>query len=416
MKVCILTTSFPRFRGDSAGIFIFHLSRWLAKKGADIEVISPHDPGCRFIEKWESIQIHRFPYFFPLQLQKLCYGSGVVKNIKKNFPTILQLPFLCASEFIYSLAYFKKNKPDIIHAHWSLPQGLIGIIAKRILKIPCVTSIHGSDVYGLRSTFFEALNTVVMRNSDVCTANSLATAQSARKVCGNDAITVLPMGVDTEYFVKTHDTAHLKQKFKIEGPVILFVGRLIDWKGITYLIRALPEILRRFPTAKALIIGSGPQRSELIRMAGAIGVANHIIFIDEVPQADLLAFYSMADIFVLPSIVNENGETEGLGVVLLEAMACGLPVIGSDVGGIPDIIKNGETGLLVRQKDSQDLSKQIIRLLTDEGFRKKMVSNARNFIETQYSWEIVAQRFLEIYRGVLEGNRSEVKYKATNHT
>ncbi len=404
MKVCILTTSFPRFKGDSAGIFIYHLSRWLVKKGVNIEVIAPHDPGCHFTEKWENIRIRRFPYFYPFQLQRLCYGSGIAKNIKNNLPAILQLPFLCASEFLYSLAVFKKTKPDIIHAHWSLPQGLIGIIAKRIFKIPCVTSIHGSDVYGLRSAFFKALNSMVIRNSDACTANSMATARIARKVCGNDNVNVLPMGVDTEYFSKTHDVASLKRKLKIEGPVILFVGRLIDWKGTAYLIKAMPETLQRFPTAKALIIGSGPLKAELVGLAATLALQEHVIFIDEVPQEELVAFYSMADIFVLPSIVNENGETEGLGVVLLEAMACGLPVIASNVGGIPDIIKDGETGLLVRQKDARSLSDQIIRLLSDDNLRKEVLINGQNLIKAEFSWEIVTDKFIEIYREVLRRN------------
>lgn len=402
MKVCILTTSFPRFKGDSAGIFIYHLSRWLVKKGVNIEVIAPHDPGCHFTEKWENIRIHRFPYFYPFQLQRLCYGSGIVKNIKNNLPAILQLPFLCASEFLYSLAVFKKTKPDIIHAHWSLPQGLIGIIAKRIFKIPCVTSIHGSDVYGLRSAFFKALNTVVIRNSDICTANSMATARIARKVCGNDNVNVLPMGVDTEYFSKIHDVASLKRKFKIEGPVILFVGRLIDWKGTAYLINAMPETLQRFPTAKALIIGSGPQKDELVGLAETLALQEHVIFIDEVPQEELVAFYSMADIFVLPSIVNENGETEGLGVVLLEAMACGLPVIGCNVGGIPDIIRNDVTGLLARQKDPGDLAEKIIQMLSDKVLRNKVIQNGLDLIERKFSWEAISDKFIEVYNSVLK--------------
>jgi glycosyltransferase involved in cell wall biosynthesis len=402
LKVCILTTSFPRFKGDSAGIFIYHLSRWLVKKGVNIEVIAPHDPGCHFTEKWENIRIRRFPYFYPFQLQRLCYGSGIVKNIKNNLPAILQLPFLCASEFFYSLTVFKKTKPDIIHAHWSLPQGLIGIIAKRIFKIPCVTSIHGSDVYGLRSAFFKALNTMVIRNSDVCTANSMATARIARKVCGNENINVLPMGVDTEYFSKTHDVASLKRKFKIEGPLILFVGRLIDWKGTAYLIKAIPEILQRFPTAKALMIGSGPQKDELVGLAETLALQEHVIFIDEVPQKELVAFYSMADIFVLPSIVNENGETEGLGVVLLEAMACGLPVIGCNVGGIPDIIRNDVTGLLARQKDPGDLAEKIIQMLSDKVLRNKVIQNGLDLIERKFSWEAISDRFIEVYNNVLK--------------
>jgi glycosyltransferase involved in cell wall biosynthesis len=402
LKVCILTTSFPRFKGDSAGIFLYHLSRQLAQKGVKIKVVVPHDPGCPFTEEWESIRIHRFPYFYPFQLQRLCYGSGIVKNIKNNLAAIVQLPFFCVSGFLYTLAILKRNKPDIIHAHWSLPQGLIGVIAKKILRIPCITSLHGSDVYGLSSPFFSVLNSIVIRNSDVCTANSTATAKIARQHCGNGNIRVLPMGVDPQYFSKIRDVDCLKKKIEIKGPVILFVGRLIDWKGVAYLIKSMPEVLQRFPTAKALIIGSGPLRTELLSLTKTLSLEEHVIFIDELPQKELVAYYSIADIFVLPSIVNANGETEGLGVVLLEAMACGLPVIGSDVGGIPDLIKNGETGLLVRQKNSQDLGNQMLRLLTDSDLTKNITRNARDLVETQFSWEIVAERFIEVYQDVLK--------------
>jgi glycosyltransferase involved in cell wall biosynthesis len=141
-----------------------------------------------------------------------------------------------------------------------------------------------------------------------------------------------------------------------------------------------------------------------VGLAATLALQEHVIFIDEVPQEELVAFYSMADIFVLPSIVNENGETEGLGVVLLEAMACGLPVIASNVGGIPDIIKDGETGLLVRQKDARSLSDQIIRLLSDDNLRKEVLINGQNLIKAEFSWEIVTDKFIEIYREVLRRN------------
>jgi glycosyltransferase involved in cell wall biosynthesis len=152
------------------------------------------------------------------------------------------------------------------------------------------------------------------------------------------------------------------------------------------------------------MIGSGPQKDELVGLAATLALQENVIFIDEVPQEELVAFYSMADIFVLPSIVNENGETEGLGVVLLEAMACGLPVIASNVGGIPDIIKDGETGLLVRQKDARSLSDQIIRLLSDDNLRKEVLINGQNLIKAEFSWEIVTDKFIEIYREVLRRN------------
>jgi glycosyltransferase involved in cell wall biosynthesis len=132
-----------------------------------------------------------------------------------------------------------------------------------------------------------------------------------------------------------------------------------------------------------------------------LALQEHVIFIDEVPQEELVAFYSMADIFVLPSIVNENGETEGLGVVMLEAMACELPVIASNVGGIPDIIRNGETGLLVRPKDPQEISQKIITILTDEKLRRALIENGRDVIDATFSWEVVSNNFMNLYRDVL---------------
>jgi N-acetyl-alpha-D-glucosaminyl L-malate synthase BshA len=404
LKVCILTTSFPRFKGDSAGTFIYNLVSELSQKGIKAEVVAPHDPGSDFFEYWGNIRIHRFPYFFPLKYQQLCYGDGLPNNLRNSRLARIQAPFFIPSEFLCLLWTLKKKKIDLIHAHWSLPQGLLGISAKYILKIPCVTTLHGSDIFGLRHPIFRSLNKLAIIHSDACTANSRATVNRARKVSGSRNLRIVPMGVDPNRFRKTTAVDDLKEKLMLDGEVILSVGRLIDLKGTDYLIKALPKVLLRFPKAKALIIGSGPRKNHLLKLAKDLQMQENIVFIDQIPNAELSKYYSLADVFVLPSIANQKGETEGFGVVLLEAMACGLPVIGSDVGGIPDIIRNNETGLLVGQKDSQDLSNQLIRLLTDAALQNKLAVNARNLIEARFSWEMVAERFIKIYRDVLEGN------------
>ena len=118
------------------------------------------------------------------------------------------------------------------------------------------------------------------------------------------------------------------------------------------------------------------------------------------PQTELPGLYSAADVFVLPSIVNDRGETEGLGVVLLEAMACGTPVIGSDVGGIPDIVKDEETGLLARQKDPDDLASKILRVFEDQNLRQRMIEKGLAFVRMNFSWRSVADRFLNLYQKV----------------
>ena len=403
MKVCILTSSFPRFAGDSAGIFLYHLANNLIKKGVEIEIICPHENGCRFIEDWEGIKINRFPYFYPFRNQSIAYGSGMLQNIKQNTLAKIQLPFYIIAEFLYSLWIIKKTKADVIHAHWSLPQGLIGIICKGICNAPCVTTIHGSDVYGLGHPLLKAVNAKVIIHSDACTANSNATAGMARKISAKKDIKIVPMGVNPDFFKKfSCNKDALEKRIKIDGKIILFVGRLIDLKGIDYLIEAAPKVIERFPKARILLVGSGPRKDCLVKLTRDLNLENNVVFIEQVPQDELLKYYYLADIFVLPSIVNEEGETEGLGVVLLEAMACGVPVVGSGVGGIPDIIKDYETGLIAGQKDPDSLAEKIIKLLSNDRLREKLIKNGQKLIEEKYSWEIIADKFLNIYRNVVE--------------
>ena len=404
MKVCILTTSFPRFKGDSAGTFIYSLVSLLSQKGIDFEVIAPHESGTHFFERWGNIHINRFPYFFPLKYQRLCYGDGLLNNLRNSRLAVAQTPFFILVDFIYLLYILRKKRIDLIHAHWSLPQGFLGILAGHLLKVPCITTLHGSDVFGLRHPIFRLPNKFAIRHADICTANSRATAQKALQMTACRNLMIIPMGVDLNDFKKSTEVGDLKKKLRLDGEVILSVGRLIDLKGTDYLIKALPKVLLRFPQTKALIIGSGPQKSYLLNLAKELHIKDSVVFIGQIPHSQMAKYYSLADVFVLPSITSKMGETEGFGVVLLEAMACGLPVIGSDTGGIPDIIKDGETGLLFHQKDSPDLANQIIRLLTDEDLRKKMVANARDLIETQFSWEIVAERFMEVYYGIIKND------------
>jgi glycosyltransferase involved in cell wall biosynthesis len=401
VKVCILTTSFPRFKGDSAGIFIYHLSAWLAQKGIQVHVIAPGDPVADYFEYWDNIHIYRFPYFFPLKYQRLCYGDGLLNNLRNSRLALMQAPFFILVEFFYLLYTLKKKKIDLIHAHWSLPQGLLGIMAKYALKIPCVTTLHGSDIFGLRHPLLRSLNKLSIAHSDVCTANSRATAAMARKISGLEKPRLIPMGVNPVQFQKSTEVVDLRKKLQLNGEVILSVGRLIDLKGTDYLIKALARVLLEFPRAKAIIIGSGPRKNYLHNLTRDLQLSENIIFIDKVSQNELVKYYSIADVFVLPSIKNKTGEIEGFGVVLLEAMACGLAVIGSRVGGIPDIIKDEETGLLARPKNSRHLSEQIIRLLSDDHLRKTLALKAQRLIAKKFSWEIIAGRFIEIYQEVL---------------
>jgi glycosyltransferase involved in cell wall biosynthesis len=393
VKVCMLTSSFPRFKGDPAGIFIYNLCLQLIKKGVDIEVIAPHHHGCEFLENRNGIRINRFPYFYPFKYQRLSYGAGALQNMRQSVPAMVQLPFFIIAEILYSLWRIKRGRIDLIQAHWSIPQGLIGVFCRYLFKVPCVTTIHGSDIYGLKLPLINALNAKVIQCSDVCTA--------VREISGREDIEIVPMGINPSFFKRSSEVRDLRKRLGVGAKAILFVGRLIDWKGTEYLIKALPKILETYPGTKLLLVGSGPQKRRLVTLSRNLGITNTVLFLGEVGQEELPKFYSLATVFVLPSIVNDKGETEGLGVVLLEAMACGVPVIGSNVGGIPDIISDGETGLLATPKDPDDLARKIIRLLSDETLRKSLIENGLSLVRNNFSWEVIADKFKTIYRNTV---------------
>jgi glycosyltransferase involved in cell wall biosynthesis len=312
----------------------------------------------------------------------------------------MQLPFFVLFEIAYALWIAQKRKVDLVHAHWSIPQGLSALFLRRLFGIPCVISLHGSDVYGLGAPLVRSLNAKVILGANVCTANSFATAKIARNLSGREDIQIIPMGVDVEFFRQTAGREALHCGLGREGKTILYAGRLIEWKGVEYLIKALPEVIEKHPEANLVVVGSGPCKKDLLSVTETLNLQDKVTFLDAVSQEELVRYYSMADVFVLPSIVNEEGETEGLGVVLLEAMACGVPVIGSAVGGIPDIIEDQETGLLVRQKDPEDLAEKINKVLADTELSQRLSEMGRGFVRKHFSWSVIAKSYLELFRSV----------------
>jgi glycosyltransferase involved in cell wall biosynthesis len=402
LKVCILSTSFPRFEGDTAGPFVHALAKQLVKKGIRVQVVAPHENGCKRAETWDNVAVYRFPYFYPLKFQRLCYGAGILKNIEKRPLATLQVPTLVFSEIYHTLRLLAKRPYDLIHAHWTFPQGLVGRIVKGLHGIPCVTTIHGSDVYGLRNPVLRYVNAKVIRGSDACTANSVATAARAKKISGREDIQIIPMGVAMEFFKPALERSPNQEPLETDEKRILFVGRLISVKGAEHLVRALPKVLEKYPKAKALVVGSGPEKDRLASLAADLGLQRVVHFKGQVSQEGLRKAYSRADVVVLPSIRDKSGETEGLGVVLLEAMACGVPVIGSRVGGIPDIIKHGDTGLLVKEKDPDDLSEKLILLLSNRRLRETLIQKGLEYVEQNFSWDKISDRFINTYQDVLK--------------
>lgn len=399
-NILVTATTFPRWKNDTEPNFVFVLSKLLAGYGHKVVALVPHHYKAKKYEVMGDVKIYRFPYFLPYKLQKLCYEGGIFGNIKRYRIALFQLPLLFFFEFFNMIKMIKKEKIDIVHAHWIIPQGFLAYLCKKLFGIPYIVTAHAGDVFPLKSSFFRFFSSLTIKNSDYCTANSTFTKRELQKISRKKDIKIIPMGVDSNLFTQKNENKNLRKKFVIKKEFILSVGRLAEKKGIKYLITAMKKVIKELPEAKLIIIGDGPERKNLELLTKKLNLDKNIVFTGTIENKYLPEFYVTADLFVGPSIITKSGDTEGLGVVFLEALASGTCVVGSNVGGIPDIIEHNKTGLLVRQKDSKQLANAIIKLLSKPKLRERLVLNAQKHIKSRYDWETIGKRFNELITSI----------------
>ncbi len=396
MKILVLTTTFPRWKDDVVPPFVYHLSRKLCENGLETIVLAPHHPGAKKFEAMDGLKVHRFSYFKPERYERLAYGPGVIPNFKRSFLAKIQLPLLFFSELFHAMLLIRKEKVDVINSHWLLPSGLVGMICKSIFKTPNIVVVHGSDVnISKKSNILRKVCSRILDNSDAITVNSNYIKNTVLSIDRYimDKVSYIPMGVDESVYAPKA-TSSIKDRYGAEY-IVFSVGRLIDWKGMKYLIMAMREVVKKVHGAKLVIGGSGPEKANLERMARDLGLQDSVIFPGYIDASALSEYYHSSDVFVLPSI-NLNGQTEALGVVLLEAMASGTPVIGSNVGGIPDIIQDGYNGFLVPERSPKDLADRIVKLLLDRDLAKRFSANGYKTVNERFLWKDIGRKFCEI--------------------
>jgi glycosyltransferase involved in cell wall biosynthesis len=218
-----------------------------------------------------------------------------------------------------------------------------------------------------------------LHGADLVSCNSGHTREEIRRLAGLEA-TVVPYG-------STVAPCHLPVRATFGSPAtLLFSGRLIQRKGLPYLLRALPYVLQECPV-RLLLTGEGDQRAALEALVQELGISQHVEFLGFVENARLAELYRDCDIYVHPAIVDDRGDTEGLGVVLIEVLNYGRPVVASNVGGIPDVIVHEETGLLVPEKDAATLAAAIVRLLRDPELAARLGTNGRAHVNARFAWD-----------------------------
>lgn len=396
LKVLFLTSSYPRSGDDTASVFLRYLAEHLADEGLDVHVLAPADTtGGTTVEG--KVTVHRFQYL-PSRLQALAYGSGIMPNLQRSPWLWFQVPFFFLAMAYSLLRVIGREQIDLLHAHWILPQGLLGVAAKYLRDVPLVTTVHGADAFALRGSVASALKRFVVMHSDAWTTNTPATSRAIAQSVITPRALVISMGVDAELFA-SGDPAGLRRQLPEREFLLLFVGRLVEKKGCHSLLQALsllPHPLR--DRATLWIIGDGDQRSQLEQTTKDLGLALKVRFWGAISNQRLPQFYAAADLFVAPSVEAASGDTEGQGVVILEAFAGRACVLTTRVGGIEAVVRDNVTGALVPPNRPPELALAMEKLLNDPDLRARLVENAFREVKERYDWKRIAGEFESLYR------------------
>jgi glycosyltransferase involved in cell wall biosynthesis len=399
LKVILLASSYPRSADDTASVFLRYLAECLYKRGLEVHVLAPADRESGS-ETEKGVAVHRFRYF-PGTWQRLAYGSGILPNLKRTPLLWVQVPFFLASMTYSLLRLMREIQPDILHAHWLIPQGTIAVLIKFFRKIPVITTVHGGDVFALRGTLLGKIKRFALRRSDAWTSNTRASSDAVGDGASVPRPQIIPMGVDIERFASGNRN-RLREGLGPDENVVLFVGRLVEKKGVDDLIQAFSLLPTSMQAKTRLwIVGSGEQETALRAQGAHLGISEKITLWGKISNNELPDFYAAADLFVGPSVMATSGDTEGQGVVFLEAFAARLCVLATRIGGISEVVESGKTGLLVEPRNPEMLANGIAKLLNNTNLRARLASNAFEKVVAEYDWNNIAGSFEEIYRCAL---------------
>lgn len=396
MNVTMLSTSFPEYQGDLAGVFIAHLAQELIRQQVSTRVIAPHSPQALKEERIEGVPVSRVQYMIPAQWQRVCYGNGLPANIKTSTLAKIGLAPLLLRLGLKTLAL--RHETDVYHAHWIL-SGLIALAGRPFHRKPIVLTIRGSDLNLLQGKFIEPfLHMVLRRVSAVTTVSEKLQEKVLALGVNPECVSTIPNGVDCQTFAPRPSLeARRALGLPQQAAIILWVGRFVPIKGVEFLVNAMPDVVAQIPNALFVLVGNGELESDIRQQIAQHGLQSHTHLAGKIASDRIVTWLNAADILVLPSL------NEGRPNVVLEAMACERPIVATQVGGIPELLQNGETGLLVPPADSAQLAQQLLHLLQNAPLRHHMGQRGREQIfKMKLSWQQCAACMKELYQRVIE--------------
>jgi len=399
MRIAFLTSSYPRYEGDSSAPFVRSIAYSLKKLGNEVEVVAPFHPKVERGSDYFGIHVNWFRYVWSDRLHIMGHGQSLRSDVQLQPIVFLLLPLFFIASVIALYKTVRKQQSDVIYCHWVLPNGPAAVIVSKLLRIPFIVSLHGSDMFvASQNLLYSQVARWVFSNAMAVTACSTALQNGAKALGSPPTTYLIPWGADPKQFNPDKRSKTFRNSLGIQDHelMILAMGRMVFKKGFDRLLKAIEIVLVDQSNIKVVIAGDGPLRSDLVEQARELNLQDAVIFPGNIPWDQVPALLASADLFVVPSIKDQNGNQDGLPTVLLEAMASGTATISSDIGGIPLVIDDGRNGLLVVSGEVTSLTRAITELIKGKEKRKTISIQARIDIEAKYNWDQVGKKISRI--------------------
>jgi glycosyltransferase involved in cell wall biosynthesis len=404
--VVMVTTSYPRFPGDSVGTFMEPIAKHVAARGHEVHIIAPWHPAITRGKVEDGVFFHFFKYAPVPALNVFGYAAGLRADVQLKAAAWMAAPLAMTAGWFKALRVAQKKRATVMHGHWVVPGGVIAAAARPAL--PLVVSLHGSDVFvAERTAVARAAAARVFHRAGFVTACSRDLATRAVALgAASDRLEVVPYGVDAARFKPAPDAreaARARLGLPPAAALVFAAGRLVRKKGFEYLIDALPLVESASPVHLA-IAGGGDLAEELRARARTAGVQDRVHFLGDLAQDQVGTWFAAADAAVVPSVRDDSGNVDGLPNTVLEALASGTPVVSTPAGGIASVIEDGRTGVIVPERDALALAAALAHLLRDPERRAAMGRAGRALAEGRFGWEAAAARFEAAYDRALAFN------------
>lgn len=389
-RLLVLASTYPRWPGDPEPGFVHELARRLVDR-FEVTVVCPHARGAQPEEWLDGVRVLRYRYA-PEAWETLVNDGGIVGNLRRQRWKAFLLPGFLLGQAWSTWRAIRRHRPDVVHAHWLVPQGLVvallGLLPGR--WPPFVVTSHGADLFALRGAAWRWLKRFVVRRAAAVTVVSSAMLEEVRRLGVDPAkLSVQSMGVD------------LQARFRADPGVVreprqlLFVGRLVEKKGLRHLIDAMPLLAAAQPGLILEVVGFGPEEASLRRLVEERGVSACVRFVGAVPQHELPGLYRRAAVFVAPFVVAEGGDQEGLGLVLVEAAGCGCPVVAGDVAAVRDVVNDPAVGLVLDPTDPVRLADAVVAMLSSDAVAPS-ACQARAGAVARFDWQQRAAAYADL--------------------